>query len=83
MGVGRDPAHHVVRGRSDGHELALGFDPGLTQGAHDVGKQRGIDVAHVEVHRSSAGERHLPLDRAGDLVPRRQLVDEPLAGGVQ
>ena len=81
--VGRDPAHHVVRRRRDRDQLALGVDSGPPQRADDVREQRRVDVAHVEPDGSRAGPVDRPLDRARDLVARRELVDEPLAERVE
>ncbi len=81
--VGGHPAHHVVRGGRDRHELALGVDPGTAQGADDVGEQGGVDVAHIEADRGRARGVDPALDGAGDLVARGELVDEALAGAVE
>ena len=84
MQVGGDPAHHVVRGGGDRHQLACHVDPRLAQRVDDVREQRGVDVAHVERRPTLAPVRSQQLlDRARDLVARRELVDEALAVGVE
>ena len=81
--VGRDPAHEVVGGGGDGHELALGVEAGVAQGLDDVREQGRVDRAHVEVDVPHAGLLQLGLDGAGDLVAGLELVDEALAVGVE
>ena len=46
--VGGDPAHHVMGGRGDRHELALGIDAGPAERGDHVREQGRIDLAHVE-----------------------------------
>ena len=81
-----DSAHHVVRGRRDGHGLAGEVDAVARAGGHDAREPRadtlGRQVPQVERHRAAA----LPVlaeDRARHLVARGQLLREPLACAVQ
>ena len=74
--VGRDPAHHVVAGGGDRDELRRRVQPGLAQRGDDVGEAARVDVAHVEDAAARSRQR---VDRAGDRVARRELVDEALA----
>ena len=74
--VGDDPAHHVVAGGRDRDALRHRVQAGLAQRADDVREAARVDHRHVELARSLAGQVE---DRAGDVVARRELVDEALA----
>ncbi len=76
--VGDDPADHVVRGRCDRHELARHVEPGLGKRLDDVREERRVDLAHVEPDAAATARRELRVDRAADLIARRELVDEAL-----
>ena len=81
--VGDDPAHHVVRGRGDGDQLAR-RDPGRPRAARatTLGKCAGSIARMSSPTERSPVSSQPRLDRARDLVARRELVDEALAGGV-
>ena len=78
-------AHHVVRGRRDGHQLGRrDRGPASRSALDDVREQRRVDRAHVEVDARPRRSRcMLRPDRARDLVARRELLDEALAVGVE
>ena len=53
-------------------------EPRLGERADDVGEHRRIDLAHIERDRPRAGALEQFVDRTGDLVARRELLDEAL-----
>lgn len=66
--VGLDASHHVVRGGTDGDEIAVQVQAVTGEEAGDSGEpggEVGCDVAHVEVHGTVEG---LVDDGAGDDV---------------
>ena len=79
--IGHDAAHHVVRRGRDGDRLARRIQARVLQRRDDVGKERGVDAAHVEADRCGARALQQRRDRPRDLVARRELLDEALAVG--
>ena len=81
--VGENPSHHVVGRRRDRDQLLRGVQARFAQRADHVGKASGVDHAHVQAHGSLTGLLQASLDRLGDLIPGKQLVDEALAPRIQ
>jgi len=67
-----------MRGRRDRHKLARHVEAGLGERLDDVREERRVDLAHVEPDATATARREQRVDRAADLIARRELVDEAL-----